>query len=755
MAELIRVRGLVQGVGFRPAVWRLAHRFGLSGWVANDGEGVLMSVAGAPADIGSLVAELRREPPPLARIDAIERAPIASEAAEGFRIVGSLGQGSRTGVAPDAALCRDCRAEIDDMGARRHGYAFANCTACGPRLSIIEAIPYDRANTTMGGFRMCGACAAEYAEPADRRFHAQPIACAACGPRVWLHPGVPGDAIDAARTLLLRGGIVAVKGLGGFHLACDATDAAAVARLRAAKRRDAKPFALMARDPDVIRRYARVTTEEAAELAGIAAPIVLLDALAQDVLPGVAPGLAALGFMLPATPLHHLLLRGIDRPLVMTSGNLSDEPQCIDNEEALRRLGGIAGWFLLHDRPIARRVDDSLVRVMGGEARVLRRARGYAPAPIRLNGFADAPRVLALGGELKNTVCLLRDGEAVLSHHIGDLENAATFADHRRAIDDYCALLDFAPQAIAVDRHPDYVSTRLGEAMGAPVLRVQHHHAHLAACLAENGLPPDEAVLGVVLDGVGWGEDDTIWGGEFLLGDCHGFRRLACFKPVAMPGGEQAVREPWRNALAQIDAAIGWRRFVAEHGDTDFARYLATKPAAALLSMMARGVNAPLASSCGRLFDAVAAAVGLCRDRALYEGHAAMLLEAAASRDEQHGYPFAIATADGLLRLDAAPMWPLLLADTRGETVRAVAGRFHVGLAEAIVQMVAALDVDAPVALSGGVFHNRLLLELVLRRLTSRGHRVLTHRLVPAGDGGLALGQAVVVAARLMREQGD
>lgn len=764
MAELIRVRGLVQGVGFRPAVWRLAHRYGLSGWIANDGEGVLMSLAGAPADIASLVAELRRDPPPLARIDGVERTVVPSEAADEFRIIDSLGHGNRTGVAPDAALCAACRAEIDDTAARRHDYAFANCTACGPRLSIIQAIPYDRVNTTMRAFRMCEACAGEYANPADRRFHAQPIACVACGPRVWLHPATPDDPLDAARSLLLAGRIVALKALGGFHLACDATNAAAVAQLRAAKRRDAKPFALMARDIDVVRRFARVTPEDVAALTSAAAPIVVLDARAD--LPGVAPGLDTLGFMLPATPLHHLLLRDLDRPLVMTSGNLSDEPPCIDNDEAVRRLAGIADHFLLHDRPIARRVDDSLVRVIGGEARVLRRARGFAPAPIRLNGFADAPPVLALGGNLKNTFCLLRGGDAVLSHHIGDLENAATFADYRRAIDDYCALFDFTPQAIAVDRHPDYLSTRLGEAMDAPVIRVQHHHAHLAACLVENGVAPDQQVLGVVLDGLGWGEDDTIWGGEFLLGDCRGFRRVARFRPVAMPGGEQAVHEPWRNALAHIGTAL-----LAEFGDTDFARYLATKPAASLLSMIERGVNAPLASSCGRLFDAVAAVVGLCRDRAAYEGHAAMLLEAAAAGiTPTHpspaargrggwgcsGYPFAIAEADDMLQLDPSPLWPALLADTRTAPVELIAARFHVGLADAIADMVAALDTGAPVALSGGVFHNRLLLELVQQRLASRGHAVLTHRVVPAGDGGLALGQAAIAAARLLHgERGD
>jgi hydrogenase maturation protein HypF len=797
---LLRVRGLVQGVGLRPTVWRLASEHGLRGWVGNDGAGVTAVLCGAEDAISGLIEALRRAPPPLARIDAIERAPIAVPPdCTGFRIIESHTDAIHTGVVPDAATCPACRAEIFDPAARRYRYPFTNCTHCGPRLSIIEAIPYDRGTTTMRAFRMCAACAAEYRDPADRRFHAQPIACAACGPRVWLEPAhSDGDAIDAARTLLLAGGIVAVKALGGFHLACDATDAAAVARLRQAKRRDAKPFALMARDLDVIRRYAVVTDADATALGSVAAPIVVLAARGlqseqKDTppplegggafsfsssslpppfphqpprsapLPGVAPGLTSLGFMLPSTPLHHLLLHGIDRPLVMTSGNLADEPQCIGNDEALTRLRGIADHVLLHDRDIARRVDDSITRVMGGAARVLRRARGYAPAPLPLPpGFAAAPPLLAMGGELKNTFALLRDGEAVLSHHMGDLENAPTFADYRRSIEQYRALFAHTPDMVAVDCHPDYLSTKHGQALaaqeGLPVIAVQHHHAHLAACLAENAVPLDgEPVLGIVLDGLGWGDDGTIWGGEFLLGDYRGFRRLGRFKPVAMPGGAQAIREPWRNAYAHVAAAVGWPAFIAEYGHTELARYLAEKPLAVLDGMIARGVNAPLSSSCGRLFDAVAAAAGFCRDRALYEGQAAMMLEAAADSeaadDEPTAYPFTIAEASPtpLLHLDPAPMWRALLRDiANGTPVPLIAGRFHGGLAIAIARMVAALRVTGCVALSGGVFQNKLLLEQVMRRLTAQGLDVLTHRLVPANDGGLALGQAVVAAARML-----
>jgi hydrogenase maturation protein HypF len=424
-AELIRVRGLVQGVGFRPTVWRLASRYGLRGWVSNDGGGVIVSVCGRAGDIENFVDELRRTPPPLARIEAIERTPAGTAVHEGvFRIAESGAGEIRTGVVPDAAICPACRAEILDPDARRYRYPFANCTHCGPRLSIIEAMPYDRVNTTMRAFRTCPACMAEYADPADRRFHAQPIACPDCGPRVWLEPPIAGEPVDVARRLLLDGQILAVKALGGFHLACDATDAAAVARLRATKRRDAKPFALMARDFSVIRRYAMLTAEAEAVLQSAAAPIVVLDAVEPDRLPGVAPGLNTLGFMLPGTPLHYLLLQDIDRPLVMTSGNESADPPVIDDREAKRRLSAISRYALMHDREIANRVDDSVVRVMRGRSRVFRRSRGFAPAPTKLPaGFEHAPELLAMGGELKATFCLVKDGQAILSQHQGDLEN--------------------------------------------------------------------------------------------------------------------------------------------------------------------------------------------------------------------------------------------------------------------------------------------------------------------------------------------
>jgi hydrogenase maturation protein HypF len=763
----IRVRGCVQGVGFRPMVWRLARELGLSGEVRNDAEGVLIRVTGHGAAVTDLLDRLRREPPPLARIDHIERSIISASCAPGFRIVDSAGGAARTQIAPDAAICAACAREVLDPAQRRHSYGFANCTHCGPRFSIIRAVPYDRVSTTMAPFPLCDACRREYKDPGDRRFHAEAVACPACGPHASVVPAdASGDAIDAAAAALLHGQIVAVKGLGGYQLACDATDAAAVARLRAAKYRETKPFALMARDIDVIRRYCTVSPEEADLLAGSAAPIVLLRA-GGDALPdAVAPGLAMLGFMLPTTPLHLLLLRSIDRPVVMTSGNLTDAPQIIDNDTALVELGSIADCLLTHDRTIATRVDDSVVRVVAGAPRVLRRARGFAPSAIPLpSGFATAPDLLATGAELKATFCLVKDGAAILSQHIGDLEDTRTFDDYRRGITHYTALFDHAPQAIAADRHPEYLSSKYARDTGLKLIEVQHHHAHVAACLVENGRPLDApAVLGIVLDGLGWGDDGTVWGGEFLLADYRNARRLGSLKPVAMPGGTAAVREPWRNLYAHLVAA-GLKP---------------EKPHALLDAMMHRRINSPLASSCGRLFDAVAAALGICHDRQGYEGEAASRLEAlvceqtlrdeddalsyrmttplslrgAQRRSNLHADCFASLAMTELPCIDPSPMWRTLLDDLSHDTLPGViASRFHKGLAIAVVAMSRVLAARAhfnTVALTGGCFQNAVLFAQTERRLREAGFTVLTHSMVPANDGGLALGQAAIAAAQLI-----
>jgi hydrogenase maturation protein HypF len=799
----VRVRGLVQGVGFRPTIWRLAQDCGIAGEVWNDAQGVMIQAWGMPAALDEFVHRLRDNPPPLARIDTVECAPLsAAPSHSGFDIVASRMGVTQTGVVPDAASCELCMAETLSPTDRRHRHPFTNCTHCGPRFSIVNAIPYDRTNTSMGRFRLCSDCTAEYEDPADRRFHAQPLACPVCGPTIWLERlgGGPApetaDTVETAARLLLDGAIIAVKGIGGFHLACDACNADAVERLRARKHRYDKPFALMARDLGIVRRYCAMTPQDESQLCSTAAPIVVLPAERRErVAEAVAPGQRTLGCMLPYTPLHHLLLERIERPIVLTSGNLSDEPQCIDNDEARRKLARIADYGLFHDRDIVNRIDDSVTRVMGGEGRVLRRARGYAPAPIALpEGFAGSPPVLAMGGELKNTFCLLKNGQAILSQHLGDLEDAATFAEYRRNLTLYCKLFDHAPQILAIDRHPQYLSTQLGQEWAArdgPALEeVQHHHAHVASCMAEHGVPLNTPpVLGIALDGLGYGDDDTLWGGEFLRVDYLGFTRLGRFKPVAMPGGGRAAREPWRNTFAHLDTALGWEGCADDYPQLDVVRFLAARPLTTLRAMVRNNINSPAASSCGRLFDAVAAAVGICRERTSYEGQAAIELEACVDKQtlEQHtGYPFAIdlgpcdlpsptpplsrrgppspalrervPSAARQVRvappatLDSSPMWEALLRDLADRTpAPIIAARFHRGLADAVVEMAARLaqGIETTV-LSGGAFQNRILLELVMEGLRTCGFRVLAPRQVPANDGGLSLGQAVIAAARCL-----
>jgi hydrogenase maturation protein HypF len=764
----------VQGVGFRPTVWRLARECGLVGRVWNDAEGVSIQVWGAPQSLENLVLRLQAEQPPLSRIERIVRTSLdeAEEVPGEFRIVASREGEIRTGVAADAATCPECLAEVLDPANRRYRYPFTNCTHCGPRLSIVRAIPYDRANTSMAAFPMCPRCRAEYEDPADRRFHAQPNACGDCGPRVWLvdaggkalPPDENCDVIETAARLIRAGGILAIKGIGGIHLACDAGNATAVERLRARKHRYHKALALMARDIAMVARFAGVNETEAALLRDRAAPIVVLNAAGESLADGVAPGQHTLGFMLPYTPLHHLLMQGMTRPLVLTSGNRSDEPQTIDNADAHRRLERIADYYLLHDRDIVNRLDDSVLRVADGQPRFLRRARGYAPQPILLPAeFAGAGQLLAMGGELKNTFCLLKAGRAILSQHIGDLEDAMTFRDYLHNLELYRGLFDHRAACIAVDQHPDYLSTRLGrdlaQADAVQLVEVQHHHAHIAACLAEHAVPLDTGpVLGVVLDGLGFGEDGTFWGGEFLLADYTGFRRLARFRPVPMPGGAQAMREPWRNTWAHLAGAFGREALRDRYADLDIVRYLETKPLKGLQTMAGKGLNSPMASSCGRLFDAVAAALGVCRERVSHEGQAAMELESLATpefhAEARNGYPYQL--CEGEIRtLHWRPLWETLLEDLhRGVAPATIAARFHQGLALAVADTALALCQESAldrVVLGGGVFQNRLLLEGVAGALGRADVRVLSPEKVPANDGGLALGQAAIAAARVIR----
>lgn len=772
VAETIRIKGTVQGVGFRPTVWRLACEHQISGSVWNDADGVGIQAWGSAAQLECFIASVQRESPPLARIESIHRTPLVSIGRpESFRIVSSRAGETDTNVAADAASCTACLLEIDNPTDRRYRYPFTNCTHCGPRLSIIRSIPYDRANTSMSAFPMCPICLAEYRDPADRRFHAQPNACPVCGPRVWLEradgsvvESAEEDALMAAQRLLQAGYIVAVKGIGGIHLACDACNEQAVERLRQRKQRYRKAFALMAIDVAMIERHARVNEQERAALRSPAAPIVVLDACGAAVAPAVAPGQNTLGFMLPYTPLHHLLMRGMQRPLVLTSGNRSDEPQCIDNDDARGRLDRIADYLLLHDRDIVNRLDDSVLRLAAGGTRLLRRARGYAPSPISLPpGFEASVEILAMGGELKNTFCLLKGGKAVVSQHMGDLENALTLADYRHNLKLYQALFDHHPQVIAVDLHPDYLSTQLGRKMAmeaAMLVEVQHHHAHIAACMAEHGVPlQSKPVLGVAMDGLGLGEQGELWGGEFLLADYRGYRRLAHFVPVAMPGGVQAMREPWRNSFAHLRQELGWQWVRDNHADLPAVRRIEGKPLHNLSLMIERGLNSPAASSCGRLFDAVAALLGICTEQQHYEGEAAMQLESVAAPEFEaqlnHSYPVE------LLRTDREPgvigfnsLWRALLDDLgKGCSSAVVAARFHQTLCAIIAT--AARDLCQRqglerVVLSGGVFQNRLLLEGVSQRLDASGLHVLSPSMTPANDGGLSLGQAVVAAARAM-----
>lgn len=736
-AVFIRVRGQVQGVGFRPFIWQLAREMAVRGRVWNDPEGVAIEAAGPRID--EFVAAIERRAPKLARVERVEVSPLASDLPEGFDIAASRGMGAQTGVTPDAATCRDCAAEIRATG-RRQGYAFTNCTHCGPRFTILNGLPYDRAQTTMAAFPMCPKCRAEYENPSDRRFHAQPIACPDCGPTLWFEAGgvaQPGDPIALAVAKLRAGGIVAVKGLGGFHLACDAGSPAALGLLRERKRRPSKPFALMGHLPD-LHLVAVLSAADLVLLADPAAPVVLVTS--RQILPqSVAPGLNSLGVMLPHTPLHHLLLDAFGGVLVMTSGNLSGEPQVVDNDEARARLSGFADGFLMHNRAIARRLDDSVER--STPPMILRRARGRVPDTLTLSaGFQAAPQVLALGGQMKGAICLVKHGRALLGHHLGDLSDALGADEFSRAVADYAALFDHHPALVAVDAHPGYHATEAGHRMGLPVAEVWHHHAHLAACLAENRWPLDGGkVAGIVLDGAGLGPDGTMWGGEVLLGDYHGFERRFRLKPAPLIGGDRAAREPWRNALARLDQAglCDW----ADRLFRDLPRNLVRQAAA-------KGVNAPLSSSAGRLFDAVAACLGICPAAQSYEAEAAMRLEAlAGSSPSDHGGGYGFGLNDG--QLDPAPIWAAIRDDlARGVTPARIADRFQTGLglafARAARQLVEAGEARA-VVVSGGCFQNAGLSGAVLWGLGDLP--VLVHRTTPANDGGLALGQAVIAAA--------
>lgn len=764
------VRGIVQGVGFRPFVYRAAAALGLAGGVRNTPEGVVVEVEGACEAIQTFMTRLRSDAPPLARVEDVQLEWMAPAGLSGFEIeVSRAGSGAATLVPPDVALCRACLAEMRDPRDRRHRHPFIVCTECGPRFSIIEEVPYDRARTTMRVFEMCPACRSEYEDPGTRRFHAEPNACPRCGPRVWLadargRAGRHRDPIRVAARRLREGRIVAVKGVGGFHLAADAGSEGVVARLRRWKQRDHKPFAVMARDLPSVREFAVVGHEDGEALLSPAHPIVLLPKREPFPLaPSVSPGNARIGAMLPYAPLHHLLLEAVGRVLVMTSANPCDEPIVRDNDEALARLAGIADAFLFHDRDILARVDDSVVMRADGGLRTVRRSRGYVPIPVSL-GRASAP-VLGVGGDLKNTFCLTRGDDAFPGPHIGDLENAATLAYFEEALVRMCDLLDVRPRVVVHDLHPDYASTRLAVDIGrrlfpeARLLAVQHHHAHILSCLAEHRR--EGPVIGVAADGTGYGTDGASWGGEVLW--VHGleFRRLAHLRALPLPGGDRAAREPWRMAVAAL--------VVTGNGDRigEFAaRWPEVRPEVLEgVTALCRSDHGPGTTSLGRLYDAVGALAGL-RAVNTHEGETAVAVEhAAGPLGAAQPYPLTLAASpDGTVVLDSRPLLDAAIRDgTAGVGPETIATRFHASVIEAFARAViesSATTGVRSVALSGGAFQNVLLFEGLASRLRASGLEVLTHSQVPCNDGGLALGQAwagvlAMSGAARMRDRGS
>jgi hydrogenase maturation protein HypF len=747
----VRVTGTVQGVGFRPYVYRLATGLGLTGEVANGTAGVAIDVEGTHAVLDVFEASLRSDPPPLARIETVTAETLAPRGHAGFRIVPSDDEGAvEVPVSVDVGPCDACLAELADPDDRRFRHPFINCTDCGPRYTITRRVPYDRPMTTMAGFPMCDACRREYEDPADRRFHAQPVCCPDCGPTLAL-TGPDGttivhgpDALEQAVRRLDEGAILAVKGVGGYHLAVDAGAVASVAELRRRKARDDKPFALLAADVAMARQLVDLDEVAAGTLASGRRPIVLAPRRPDaPVASGVAPGLPELGVMLPPSALHHLLASDLGRPVVLTSGNLSDEPIAYIDSDAVTRLGGLVDAVLTHDRPIHVRCDDAVVRAgVAGGPQPIRRSRGYAPEPLPLPRRA-ARTVLAVGAELKSTVAVATGASVVLSHHLGDLEHAATHAAFLQAIEHLLHLRDVTPEVVAHDLHPEYLSTKFARDLDLPLVGVQHHHAHVASCLAEHG--EEGPVVGIAYDGLGWGTDGTAWGGELLVCDLDGFERVGHLAAVGLPGGPAAIREPWRMAVSWAAATLGDEdELIRAVGHLD--------PRWREVATLAASPRTLRTTSAGRLFDAVAALLGV-RTTATYEGQAAIELEALARRVDPIDageLPVRVTEDRGTWILDPSPaVRAVLTARARGEDPSTTAAAFHDGLARATVDAAAAIAVTRgldTVALSGGVFQNALLTELVAEGLAAEGLRVLVHRLVPPNDGGISLGQAAVAA---------
>src|SRR5215216_2911067 len=761
------VRGIVQGVGFRPFVYALARRYGLSGTVRNDAEGIRIEVEGAPEELGRFARALAEDAPPLAVVESVFWQPLATLGNREFCIEESReGLRRQALVSPDVATCEDCLAELLDPTDRRYRYPFTNCTNCGPRFTITRSVPYDRATTTIADFEMCPGCQREYDDPADRRFHAQPNACPVCGPQVRLLDRFGHerhvereDPVRRAAQILCGRAIVAIKGLGGYHLACDPFAAGAVKTLRGRKVRQDKPFALMARDLEQVRAFCRVGPEEEKLLTSPARPIVLLERRWESgIAEEVAPRQKTLGVMLAYTPLHHLLLQDAGIPLVMTSGNRSDEPIAYRDEEAFEQLWEIADYFLVHNRPVHMRTDDSVVRAAEETVYPVRRSRGYAPAPLGVpESFGR--HVLACGGELKNTFCVAKERHVFLSHHIGDLENYETLRSFREGVEHFCRLFDVQPELVAFDLHPEYLSTKYTrelEEAGLPAVGVQHHHAHIASCLADNERPGTERVIGVALDGTGYGTDGAVWGGEFLEGSvAEGFARRAHLEYASMPGGSAAIRQPWRMALAQLVALYGEEEVLSL--PLAMVRQTGERNVRLVARLVEHGLNTPQTSSAGRLFDAVAALAGVPGTlRTTYEGQAAIELELAAIGPVHRGYSFRLRPNDQGWVVETQGIIVGVVDDLlAGRETREISSRFHRTMAEVVVAGCEEIR-DAgranAVALSGGTFQNLLLMEQVVELLAGKGFAVYRHRRVPTNDGGLSLGQAVL-ADRAFKEK--
>jgi hydrogenase maturation protein HypF len=750
-AKRIRVKGVVQGVGFRPYIYQLAESHALAGRVANTAAGVLVHVEGPADQVAAFCAAIGAQAPPLAQITAVEADDVRPEHLTAFTIAPShAGQAKTTLISPDVSICADCRTELHDPDDRRCGYPFINCTNCGPRYTIIEDLPYDRPKTSMRCFTMCPACQAEYDDPRNRRFHAQPNACPVCGPHIALHDArgkrlAADDVLVEAARRLAAGEILAIKGLGGFHLAVDATREDAVQRLRRRKHREEKPLALMARNAKTIEAFARPTPEDIAVLTSPQRPIVLLPKRHPNpIAPSVAPRNAWFGVMLPYTPLHDLLLAQGFTALVMTSGNLSEEPIAIENADALKRLGDIADAFILHNRDIYLRCDDSIVRKTTGVTRFLRRSRGYVPVPVFLK--AAQPAVLACGAELKNTVCLTKEDRAFVSQHIGDLENLATYDFFQQTIDHLARVLDIHPELTACDLHPDYLSTRYArQRTDLPCIAVQHHHAHIVSCMAEHHL--EGRVIGLACDGTGYGTDGTVWGGEVLLAEAAGFQRVAHLAPVPMPGSAAAIKAPWRMAVSYLAQAFGQAFWDL---DIPLLKTIDHRKIAVMVEMAAKGVNAPHTSSLGRLFDGVAAIIGL-RQEVAFEGQAAMELEMIAGEADGSHYDVDWETRQGIRVISIAPIITGIVDDLgRGFPPARLSRRFHTTLVVLFTRLCQALRDETGltrVVLSGGSFQNVILTSELTEALEQAGLSVFSHRLVPPNDGGLSLGQAVAAAA--------